>query len=93
MEFSVPWFYMDYPAYKKLPNTLKKYRKATGLRQRALAKLIGVDPGWLSHWESGDTLPNLISALRLSVILNIPVNELFGDLEKKIREEVHRYPT
>jgi DNA-binding XRE family transcriptional regulator len=81
---------MEYQTYKNLPNTLRKYRKITGLSQKVLADLVGVDPTWLSHWESGDTLPNLISAIRLSVLLNISVNDLFSDLVDVIRKETQR---
>jgi DNA-binding XRE family transcriptional regulator len=74
--------------YKNLPNALRKYREVTGLSQKALADRIGVDSTWLSHWESGDTLPNLISAIRISAIHNIPVNELFSEIVKRVREGV-----
>lgn len=78
---------MNYPAYKNIPNTLKRYREVTGLSQKAIAERIGVDPTWLSRWESGSTLPNLISAIRISVVLNIPVNELFKEIENIIQKE------
>jgi transcriptional regulator with XRE-family HTH domain len=81
---------MDYQDYRCLPNALRKHRKAAGLSQQVLAKLIGVDPSWLSRWENGDTLPNLVSAIHLSILFGVPVNELFGDLVEVIREEVAR---
>ncbi len=60
------------------------------LTQRELGERLRIDPDWISHWESGDSLPNLISAIRLSVFLGVPVNELFGGLTCKVREEMWR---
>jgi transcriptional regulator with XRE-family HTH domain len=58
------------------------------MTQRELGERLHIDPDWISHWESGDSLPNLISAIKLSVFLGVPVNKLFGNLTNKIREEI-----
>jgi len=81
---------MDYDRYRSIPNSLKKYREAKGLSQSAVAKRLGFkDKTWISHWENGDALPNLVSAIRLSVLFNVSTNELFPDLVYRIREESH----
>jgi len=79
---------MDYKKYRHIPNSLKRYRKNMDLTQRELGERLHIDPDWISHWENGDSLPNLVSAIRLSVFLGVPVNDLFGNLNNRIREEV-----
>ena len=79
---------MEYDRYRSIPNSLKKYREAKGLSQSAVAKLLGFkDKTWISHWENGDAMPNLISAIRLSTLYQAPLDELFTDLVKTIRQE------
>lgn len=79
---------MNYPSYKNIPNRLKQCRKHRGLSQKELADLMGFkDTTWISRWENGDVLPNLVSAVRLSVLLDIPMNNLFDGLVKRVQEE------
>lgn len=71
---------MDYSRYRRLPNALRKHRKAMGLTQKEVGERLHIDPDWISHWENGDSLPNLISAMRLSDFYGIPLEELFTGL-------------
>ena len=41
-----------------LGNKILIYRKLSGLSQRKLARLIGIEPSTLGHWERGKTKPN-----------------------------------
>ena len=80
---------MDYSAYKNIPNRLKQCRRHRGLSQKELADLMGFkDTTWISRWENGDVLPNLVSAARLSVLLDMPMNNLFDGLVERVREEM-----
>jgi transcriptional regulator with XRE-family HTH domain len=75
---------MDYNTYKGIPNALKQHR--IGLSQMEVAKQFGFkDKTWISHWERGDALPNLISTIKLSKLYNVPIKELFPGLWKGIR--------
>jgi transcriptional regulator with XRE-family HTH domain len=47
---------MDYPRYRHLPNTLRRHRRALGLTQKEVGERLHIDPDWISHWESGDSL-------------------------------------
>jgi len=72
---------MNYQVYKKIPNTLKEHRLALGLTQKEVADRLGFkDKTWISHWESGDALPNLISAMKLSKFYKTPIDKLFNAL-------------
>lgn len=80
---------MDYNQYEGVPNAIRQYRKARGLSQRELANILGFkDKAWISHWENGKAIPNLISAIKLSVFLGVPVNELFNNLACKIIKNI-----
>lgn len=80
---------MEYEHYRGIPNAIKQYRKAKGLSQKQLATMMGFkDKTWISHWENGKAIPNLISAIKLSVFLGVPINELFHHLTNRVREEV-----
>ncbi len=79
---------MDYSIYKNIPNRLKQCRRHRGLSQKELADLMGFkDTTWISRWENGDVLPNLVSAVRLSVLLDIPMNNLFDGLIERVKQE------
>lgn len=80
---------MDYDRYRRISNALKRCREAKGLSQAAVATLLGFkDKTWISHWENGDALPNLVSAIRLSAIYGVSVNELFPQMVAHVAEEL-----
>jgi len=66
-----------------LMNRLAKYRKQKGLSQTQLAKLIGVAQSTIAMIETGKIMPSLRTALRLSRILGVPVEELFPVEDKE----------
>lgn len=45
-------------------------RKASGITQDALAKLLNVSRPMISHWENGRVLPDIDTIRRLSDVLN-----------------------
>ena len=80
---------MDCDAYKRIPNALKFHRVRQGMWQKDVAARLGLkDTTLLSRWENGDSLPNLVSALRLSLLYQTSIEDLFGDLMEVIRMEV-----
>ncbi len=71
------------------PNHIRRFRKRRGLRLRDVSRLVGMRvPHHVSRWESGSRVPTLDTALRLSAILQCPVEVLFSDHYRTIREEV-----
>lgn len=78
---------MDYDRYRNIPNNLRRCRQNKGLTQIQVAQALGFkDKTWISHWENGDALPNLISLVRLSKLYLVPIEELFPDLVRMIGE-------
>lgn len=76
-------------------NRLDMYRRRMKFSQRHVARLLGHknSSAW-SNYERGERLPSLENALRLGIILRIPVEFLFyslhNDLHKQIRAEEER---
>jgi transcriptional regulator with XRE-family HTH domain len=70
-------------------NHIWKYRKIARLGQKQVAHLLGcADHTQFSKWERNEKLPNLQNALRLSYILQTPVESLFGGLYRNLSEEI-----
>jgi transcriptional regulator with XRE-family HTH domain len=70
-------------------NQIRRYRRRRNLKLRQVAKLAGLQtPSHLSHWEAGRKAPSLENALRLSAIIQCPVEILFYDLFNAIRHDV-----
>lgn len=46
------------------------------------------DTSWISHWENGDALPNLISAIKLARFYQVSINELYPDLFDVVRNMI-----
>jgi DNA-binding XRE family transcriptional regulator len=77
-------------------NRLDIYRRRMRFSQRHLARLLGhTNSSVWSRWERGERLPSLANALRLGIILRIPVEFLFyslhDDLRNQIRAEEERF--
>jgi transcriptional regulator with XRE-family HTH domain len=69
---------------------IREYRKAKGLTQRELAKLVGIDFTYLSKIETGDMLPPGDEVIaRLAQQLDVKEDELFL-LAKKIPSQYRR---
>jgi DNA-binding XRE family transcriptional regulator len=75
--------------YRKIPNNLRKYRKAIGLKQKEVARILGLkNAGMISRWENGVCLPSLINAIRLSGLYSMLVDALFHPLIRLIKRKI-----
>ena len=82
---------MEYDICKKIPNLLRKYRKANGYKQKDVAKILGIkSSSKISRWEKGECMPNLVNALRLSILFRVMVDSLFIDLLRQLRIDVSK---
>ena len=55
---------------------IKEARKAAGMKQRELAKALGVSVAYISRMERGETPTNLQNLEKISEALNAPIQEL-----------------
>ena len=73
----------------KNQNRIEVYRRRMRLGAKRVALLLGhKDSSVLAHYERGKRLPSLINALRLSIILRIPVEFLYPVLYERFREHI-----
>ena len=69
---------------------LKEARQKTGMTQEQVAEKIMVSRVTVSHWESGKSLPDIVSLLSLSDLYSISLDELVkGDskMTEKVRKD------
>jgi transcriptional regulator with XRE-family HTH domain len=70
-------------------NSLRKYRKARGLKQKEVAAVLGLrTASTISRWENGLCLPKLHSLFKLAILYRTMVDALFIDLRILLKEEV-----
>jgi transcriptional regulator with XRE-family HTH domain len=72
-------------------NHLRKYRRARGLNQREVARILGfTNAGALSRWEQGVGLPSVMNLFRLAALYQTLADTLYIDALRRIRQEVRR---
>jgi transcriptional regulator with XRE-family HTH domain len=78
------------PAHRPpFPNRLRKYRRARGLSQRAVARILGLfDASSLSRWERGTCTPSILTLFRLAALYRVLVDALYIDTLRTVREEI-----
>ncbi len=82
---------MDYQRYRSIPNKLRDYRKARNLTQEQVASALNLkNKTLIARWERQRSIPNLITAFRLSALYQVSVDELFHETADKVREEIKR---
>jgi len=75
--------------FKKIPNNLRKYRKAIGLKQREVARILNLkSSGMISRWEKGVRLPSLLNAFKLAGLYCVLVDALFFPLIRLIKRKI-----
>ncbi len=77
--------------YKGIPNCLRRYRKARGLKQREVAEILGLKSGSsISRWERGVCLPSSLNVFKLALIYRTMVDALFIDLRRELRQDLRK---
>lgn len=70
-------------------NGLRTLRHQRKMQVLELARLIGIlNPSHIWQWESGRRRPTLTNALKLAAAMNYPVEFLFSDEFKIIRQQI-----
>lgn len=76
---------------KKIPNSLKRYRKARGLKQKDVAKILELkNTSMISRWEKGIFLPNTINIFKLAIVYRTMTDALFPDLLKALKSDIQK---
>ncbi|MFH1561857.1 MAG: helix-turn-helix transcriptional regulator [Nitrospirota bacterium] len=75
--------------YNQIPNCLRKYRKARGLRQSDVARILKLkSTSLISRWENGVCLPSTLNIFKLSILYRTLMVALFVDLYRALKEEI-----
>lgn len=59
-------------------SNLKSLRKAMGLSQYDLAKMLNVERSTIAKYETGDRYPDIETLCKIADVLNISTDELLG---------------
>lgn len=63
----------------KIKDRVKEYRLKKGLTQVEMANLIGISQPALSCYESGETKPDIVYAIKLAALFGISIEELMKE--------------
>lgn len=66
-------------------------RKKNNMTQRELAEKINVSDRVISKWETGKSLPDVETMLRLSQVLDVSITELYDCVEKIDIQKIEAY--
>lgn len=66
---------------------IAKRRKYMGLTQEELAEKVGVSKSAIAKWETDRGLPDRDNLKRLSVVINVPVEEMHRIIDKAEEDE------
>lgn len=76
---------------KPIRNSLRKFRKESGLKQIEVAKILHLrSTAIISRWEQGASMPSVINAIRLAVLYHTMMDAFFLDLRWTVRREFER---
>ena len=75
--------------YKRIPNSLRKFRKMSGYTQKQVAFFLGIENcGMISRWENGSRFPSPVNIFRLAAIYHTMADALYFDLIRVVRKEI-----
>ena len=56
---------------------IKHYREQKNMTQKELAERLRTDIRNVRRWENGESIPNVVDALRISEVLETPFEDIF----------------
>lgn len=62
-------------------NKIAELRKAAGLSQRQLGKLLGIKQANISRWEQGVSEPSVIACWKMAEFFDVSIDVLCGRKE------------
>lgn len=76
---------------KNIPNSLRRYRKARGLKQKEVAEILGLkSASMISRWEKGVSFPKPLNIFKLAALYRTMVDALFIDLIRSVKDDIHK---
>jgi uncharacterized protein YjbI with pentapeptide repeats len=78
---------------KMIGNRIAEARKRTGTSQAQLAGQLFISPQAVGKWERGESIPDILTVIRLAEILGVDLNYFSGDLDSESGEVPSPGPT
>lgn len=76
---------------KNIPNSLQRYRRARGLKQKEVAEILGLkSASMISRWEKGIFLPKSLNIFKLAALYRTMADALFIDLLRSVKNDIHK---
>lgn len=75
----------------RIGDKISELRKQAKMTQKGLAEMLNVSDKVISKWETGKSLPDVESMMRLSKVFGIPISELYECVEKTNTKNVEEY--
>lgn len=73
-----------------IPNNLRLHRKTAGLRQRDVARSLGLGSSdRISRWEHGIAVPHIVNLFRLAILYKTTPQELYPEAWQAIENGMH----
>jgi len=70
-------------------NKVREFRRKFGLRQSDMSDIMGFEvKDRICHWERGRACPGLINLIKLCILFQVPLQELYPDLYQQIEKEI-----
>jgi len=74
---------------QRIPNLLRRYRKARGLNQKQAAAILGIGgTSMISRWEKGARLPSGLNIFKLAALYRTMADALFPNLTTILKQEI-----
>jgi transcriptional regulator with XRE-family HTH domain len=74
---------------RRIPNSLKLYRRKQGLKQTDVARILGVkSAAMISRWEKGQTFPSTLNVFKLALIYRTMTDALYMDYLTVLKAEI-----
>ena len=90
-ERDIPYLPKRFYCRKGIPNSLRKHRKARGLLQKEVARILRIkNASMISRWENGLCVPKPENMFRLGVLYRVMVDALFIDFRKSFEKDILR---
>jgi transcriptional regulator with XRE-family HTH domain len=76
---------------RQIPNSLRRQRLIHGYSQVEVAQILGLkSSNQVSLWEKGECTPSLEHCIRLSILYQVLIEELYFDYLKLKRKEYQK---
>lgn len=76
---------------RAVPNSLRHFRKQSGLKQREVAEILDIkNTSTISRWENGHYVPHIINLVKLAVLYRTMIDAIYIDFRMEMKKEIRK---